>query len=491
MPDEGAASPVRPKAAGKSSAAPDRSLINGRPSTIPVLHQSLADAAEAYIHLAQRATCTNATKLLFARMDTHGIGNDVNLAVRALGTAMIQERQVIFLPPSRAERRQSRWLGDVRLDAEHPWHWLSGAGMPLDSLLVQSACHMQLASNDPGLLQMLADSNETDPTSTLFKMGHVAMAKRSRCWKPIWRVGLHAGVIPAAFRGQGLLWWFQALTNYLIRVRAPLSFAIERHPAMRAFLRSGGRAEVGCPLLSSTGDTRGSSSTPPRQAVLGGQLAPLPVTNDCFRPPPETGAGYGRFWCRKRWCDYIGPSWFPPVWFDVGLHLRLGDVCGKHAPVRGKKARKCSDKPTQDAFELMRAHGLRGRVFMASDSHEAIEIAEAIGPSYGFSVTSLAFDRGNIEGVDHESNKTMGTEMVRRSRARDMAVLVETLMDVLLLSRSTVVVGSMMSNFPRMALQMRQQCPLGGQERYLALDARTWCTRTSCRMNYSDVFGTV
>ena len=42
---------------------------------------------------------------------------------------------------------------------------------------------------------------------------------------------------------------------------------------------------------------------------------------------------------------------------------------------------------------------------------------------------------------------------------------------------SLVFVGSMMSNFPRMALQMRVQTPLEGQHRYLALDGRTWCTR--------------
>lgn len=115
--------------------------------------------------------------------------------------------------------------------------------------------------------------------------------------------------------------------------------------------------------------------------------------------------------------------------------------------------------------------------------------ARAIGPSFGFNVTSISFDRSHIEGV--ENNQTVGTEGVRRSRARDYSVLTSTLMDVLLLSRSTVIVGSMMSNFPRAALQMRLQAPLLGNERYLSLDARTWCTRTSCRMNYSDLFGTV
>ena len=206
----------------------------------------------------------------------------------------------------------------------------------------------------------------------------------------------------------------------------------------------------------------------------------------CARTPPTVAAPFGRLWCRKRWCDYIGPCWYPPVWFDVGLQLRLGDVCGKHAAVRGQKARKCSSQPTKDAFELMRAHGLSGRLFIASDSREAIDAALFLGPSYGFEVTHLAFDRKHIG-----DNGTTGTELGKRTRARDLAVLVASLMDVLLLSRSSVLVGSMMSNFPRMALQMRVQAPLERQRRYLALDGRTWCTRTSCRMNYSDVFGTV
>ena len=115
-----------------------------------------------------------------------------------------------------------------------------------------------------------------------------------------------------------------------------------------------------------------------------------------------------------------------------------------------------------------------------------------MGPRYGFNVSSLRFDRGNIEGTAVDAqNHSIGTEMAKRSRTRDLAVLLESMMDVMLLSRSSVLVGSMMSNFPRMALQMRLQAPIAGEERYLALDGRTWCTRTSCRMNYSDHFGTV
>lgn len=455
-------------------AAPNRGLINGRPSSVPLLHQSLADAAEAYIHMQQRSPCTNETKLLFARMDFHGIGNDVNMAVRALATAVIQDRQLVFLPPSMDDRRANSWMMSLGLDAERPWHWLAGAGLPHKALFVESACHKALTQRN--VLRALAEAPETDPTAPLIRIGEVDLHRRARAWKPIWRVGLHAGVIPLPFRNHGLLWWFQVLSNYLVRVRMPLSQSIERNVAMREFLRPGGAGADSC-----RGDT-GKNAVP---FPIRHPVATHVSLGQCPRTPPEVGEAFGRHWCRKRWCDYIGPGWHPNVWFDVGLHLRLGDVCGKHATTRGQRARKCTDKPTEQAFALMRDHGLRGRVFIASDSPDAVATGIALGPAYGFNVSSLHFDRTLIAGSELVGNHSVGTEKGRRSQHRDNAVLIDSLMDALLLSRSNVLVGSMMSNFPRMALQLRIQAPLVGQQRYLSLDDRTWCTRTSCRMNYS------
>ena len=73
-------------------------------------------------------------------------------------------------------------------------------------------------------------------------------------------------------------------------------------------------------------------------------------------------------------------------------------------------------------------------------------------------------------------------------------------MDMLLLSRVSLLAGKMMSNFPRVALQMRVQMPTRRRlpslalhancsrhhhpsqpVAYVALDDRPWCSRTSCR----------
>jgi hypothetical protein len=149
----------------------------------------------------------------------------------------------------------------------------------------------------------------------------------------------------------------------------------------------------------------------------------------------------------------------------------------------------------------MHSHGLRGNLFFASDSAETVDEAMRVGPSFGFNVTSLAFDRSapDQDGTDcarsAAKNSTSavaletGLELCKRSQSREQALLVEALLDVFMLSRSSVLVGAMMSNFPRLALQTRLQASTD-DKRYLALDGRDWCTRTSCRMNYTVKFGT-
>ena len=122
---------------------PNRRIINGQHSTVERLHQALADSAQEYLLMQQRAPCSltgNDTKILFARTDWHGLGNDINLMVRALQVAVIQQRQLVFLPPTVAERNQFPWLKklSIPLSAENPWHWLAGAHLPFTSLIVDS-----------------------------------------------------------------------------------------------------------------------------------------------------------------------------------------------------------------------------------------------------------------------------------------------------------------------------------------------------------------
>ena len=133
-------------------------------------------------------------------------------------------------------------------------------------------------------------------------------------------------------------------------------------------------------------------------------------------------------------------------------------------------------------------------------SADVLAQAVYIGPKYGFNISSLPFvrNRSKSDALTCASKtpglageRATGLELCERDEPRDRIMLVQALLDAFVLSRSTVLVGSMMSNFPRLALQLRVQAPLGLQQRrYLPLDDREWCTRSSCRMNYTERFGT-
>ena len=396
-------------------------IIDGSSATISSLHQALADAAEAHVHASHRGPCTPKTRLLFAHMDFHGVGNDLNSAVRAFSCAIAQSRQVVFLPPRVEDRAKHPWLNELGLSWRSPWHWLHRAGLPFDSLIVASSCQVELSA--PGrshLLEALSRANDSDASSTLTRLGETTLAKVSRTWHPIWRVGLTPSVIPPPFRAQGLLWWFQVLGSYLIRARGPFQRELETHPAMAPF------------------------------------QAPSPLIAESRVRSKLAAAHFGRAMCQRRACDSIGVGWHPPIWFDVGLHIRMGDVCGKHAPKRGQKVRKCSQRPLEDALTLMRDFGLRGTLFFASDSGEAIAEAASIASQFGFNVSSLAFERDDAHHdatacAAHTSVSTSpakdpeetGLELCKRGQSRERALLVEALLDSLMLSHSSVLVGAM------------------------------------------------
>ena len=95
-------------------------------------------------------------------------------------------------------------------------------------------------------------------------------------------------------------------------------------------------------------------------------------------------------------------------------------------------------------------------------------------------MTFLRFDR-TVYG--HQDPSSVARSQKRR-------VLLESLMDVLLLARVQVLAGPMFSAFTRLALQMRVQGPIP-LSHYAALDGYPWCTRTSCKANYVESYGTV
>ena len=124
-------------------------IIDGTHSSAALLHQSLVDAAGAYLEKLHLAPCTDETPILFYRMDFHGIGNDLTRATAALATAVINRRQLVLLPPLRRLHVKVPTLQHTSW--QRPWHWLvrGPTGLGLASSQACSSLHV-LRSMCPG-----------------------------------------------------------------------------------------------------------------------------------------------------------------------------------------------------------------------------------------------------------------------------------------------------------------------------------------------------
>ena len=366
------------------------------------------------------------TKILFKRMPAAGISHDLNSVVRAMAVAVRDQRQLVLLPPSAANRRKLlRLAGD--LNERRPWHWLPD-GVPLSSLLHFSSCQKKLRRLHPGALDALG--NSTDATKSNCNVSQIcggALVKTRGLTKDndvsnVWFVEIHPISIPKAFRRNGILWWFQVLTTFLVRINGPLARSIRTHNAMRPFL--------------------------------------LP---DVQRSGNQTRAGRLRAHARV-----AGLVWSSNASFDIGLHVRMGDACGDHADEHG--LRMCLRSLPSNLERLAVRNVTEGTMFLASDSQRIVDQAYLARPA--FETFSLRLQRtqydvsGRIEDV--------------LPRGYDLSSVRDALMELLLLSRARRVAGAMSSNMPRLALQLRVSPP-GDRMPYIGLDTNEWCTCSSCK----------
>ena len=412
--------------------------------------------AYAYLDSVHRAPCVlGRTPLVVQRMPVLGIANDINYIVRAFALAHRNKAggQLLLLPPARApahgrvasNNRESLVVGR---SIENPWHWFDG--LPRSSLgdiFTPSACQERLQQPDEiGRLRALDEisrnstlanaANSLGLGSEVFDVTHNAIRALSR--------GMTLSDVPVAFREHGMLWWWQALTTYLVRVRGPLAARLQGHVAMAALVRrQAGRSAAS---TAAQREWLATSRLALQSAVRGGQ-------------------------------DDVG--WVPPLAFDAALHVRMGDACGPHAKANQGIVRKCVQTLRAGLAPLL-AHGVvprGGRIFLATDSPRIIAEAEAAAPSLPFEVYYLAIDRNKYD-------TSAWIELASARQRTQVSILEETLLDLLLLSRARYVAGSMYGNVPRLALQLRPTAP-GDARRlaYITTDGRDWCTTPTCMKN--------
>lgn len=424
--------------------------------------------AYAHIDAVQRKRCEpGRTLLAVQRLTVLGVANDINYVVRGLAVAMRDSRQLLLLPPARTpEGRNAKWSGDrtslvAGRTIERAWHWLDGLpGSSHRSIFWPSACQELFEDTDRarlGAFNELARNVSTAAAAERVGLGgkvfDTALALRSLAR------GISLSDVPAPFRAYGVLWWWQALTTYLVRVRGPLADRVRGHPALAALL---GRLEPSEAARATT--TRGRHSFDGARAQLEWLRA--------SRHALARGTGSAE--------SELG--WVPAAAFDAGLHVRMGDACGPKARRHQAQVRKCVPSLRAGLAPLL-AHGVLGgrghggRLFLATDSAQIVAEARAAAGSYAFEVHFLELNRSKY---DSEA----WIELASAASRSQLQILEETLLDLLLLSRARFVAGSMYGNVPRLALQLRPTTPGDGRRlAYVTTDGRDWCTKPTCMAN--------
>ena len=424
-------------------------------------------AAYAHLEAAHRAPCVlGRTPLVVHRMTVLGIANDLNYAVRAFALANRKHTrgQLLLLPPAKAPSHgrvatNNREALVAGRSIDNAWHWFDGLpGATLSDILEPSACQRRLQQPDEirrlRALDEASRSNATIPAAAR-ALGLGEVVHDSTSFIRAHSRGILLSDVPAEFRAHGMLWWWQALTTYLVRVKGPLAARLRGHPAMLGLLRPGRS------IAAST-------------AVQRDWLEASGLALSRGTAPPGAGGKV----------DHAGslPGWLPPVAFDAALHVRMGDACGPLAKANQGIVRKCVTTLAAGLAPLL-AHGVipnGGRLFLATDSQRIVAEAKAAAASLPFEIDYLQIDRNKYDSA-------AWIELRSAQQRTQLAILEETLLDLLLLSRARYLAGSMYGNVPRLALQLRPTTP-GDPKRlaYITTDGRDWCTCVTCMKNNTE-----
>ena len=152
--------------------------------------------------------------------------------------------------------------------------------------------------------------------------------------------------------------------------------------------------------------------------------------------------------------------------FDVGLHVRMGDACGANAI---PQASRLCIRTLREALQRVELRP-NSTVFLATDSDAIVKSVADIRREWpALQIYHLSLTRAKYDSQ---------TRIERRVYTDRAQILSEALLDMAFLSLSRRIVGAMIGNLPRLALQLRVRRTYN----YTALDSRAWCTRTACKL---------
>lgn len=306
--------------------------VHGRTSNAT---QDALDAWRFLRELHERPCNLSHSTILWKRMPSTGVSNDLNGVVRSFAIAVRDRRQLVLLPPTNKVRRGLQNRTGGMLSMERPWHWLS-EGTPLSSILHPSSCQLELERTHSQVLDEMGAQPESASISAATRLGIRISQSKDHDVSNRWFVEIGAPAVPARFQRHGMLWWFQMLTVFLVRITGGLAEQLRSHPAMAPFLG-----------------------------------LEAPAATEALEHP-------------------VAQGWTPDASFDFGVHVRQGDACGREQALKHPQ-RRCL-ATLREALKLVEMPPASS-AFVASDSAKIVEEAQSLRQASQLRPYSLDLNR--------------------------------------------------------------------------------------------------
>ena len=210
-----------------------------------------------------------------------GISNDLNTVLSAFWRALVEGRQLVIVDPGVADS------SSTDPTSSSSWHWLDRR-TPISDVLVPSACQRELHERFPASLRRQLSCFNTSRTRRVALSGEIGFSNAAASASVSGAgpgLGLGDEHVPAPFRSHGTLWWVQALTTYLVRIRGRAAARLSgrawsRMAGSRAAAAAGGIGDAAAARRS----TRHADAIEPRCSLLDHNAA-LQVRSPRDLPP--------------------------------------------------------------------------------------------------------------------------------------------------------------------------------------------------------------
>lgn len=394
---------------------------------------AMEDAAIAHMHTIYAQECSVDTPIMVFPVRRAGLSLEINAVLRAVHAAIVQRRALVITRHPPVMRRGKR--------AMVPKPMLFSLGTryeAFEDLVRASKCQEMIGREHDHIVNAWLEGGEEDALHSVFS--NLTVLKRS-----ISAATIAKNPIPKEFDRLGLVRWMRLLARYFVRP----SDALKRSALARAGIKD---VQLRKSRARALFIPRSLAHPPPLQSIAD-KIAPTLFGSEA----------------RRNW---------------IGVHARVGDSCEAMCRYEALFRPRHCVRSIGPYLDLLRARGIvspgrRTRVYVATDSSQVVaSISKANGDqryAQDFEIATVTSIEREKYGHDGEGSPIARKQIERRDDLDPGELLEDLIVELAALSASSVVVGSLYSNVPRLALVLGPPT----LSAYISLDT-IWCFNVGC-----------